>query len=464
MAIDLQPKQTKAFLTESTETLYGGAAFGGKSFLMRTAAIAWCFAIPGLQVYIFRRTYPDLWSNHIEGPSGFPLLLAEVVKSGHVKINYGDGKISFWNGSAIFLRHCQYEKDIFNYQGAEIHVLMIDEITQWVNSMYRYLRGRVRMVGIELPKEYAGKFPRILCGGNPGGIGHNWVKAAWIDLGAGIHQMPDSEGGMKREFISAKLEDNPIGMADDPNYEKRLEGLGNKALVRAMRDGDWDIVAGGAIDDVWDRDKHVIKPFDIPRGWRIDRAFDWGSSKPFAVCWFAESDGTTYHYPKGTLFLIAEWYGYNGTPNEGIKLEDVKIGEGIKDIEEKLKITAIAGPADSSIFDADPGKDSIAQGIDKGYKKSRCFHKADKSPGSRKNGLEVVRRMLKAALADKPEEPALYIFNTCTQFIRTVPVLPRDQRDPDDVDTAAEDHIYDAVRYRVTAPKYDAGPLRLGAR
>lgn len=462
--LKLQTKQAKAFFSKSTETLYGGAAFGGKSHLMRVAAIAWCFAIPGLQVYIFRRTYPDLWSNHIEGPTGFPALLSEYTLSKFAKINFGDGKISFGNGSAIFLRHCQYDKDVYNYQGSEIHVLMVDEITQWTKFAYTYLRGRVRMVGINLPKEYAGLFPRVLVGGNPGGVGHNWVKASWVDRGPGLHQVDAKDGGMIREYIPARLEDNPIGTQSDPSYEQRLEGLGNAALVRAMRLGDWDIVAGGAIDDVWNRNKHVIKPFDIPSSWRIDRSFDWGSSHPFAVCWWAESDGTGItRYPRGTVFLIAEWYGWNGNPNEGARIEDTEIGKGISEIEKKLGLVSIAGPADNSIFDADPGKASIATGIDKGYGRAGVFGKADKAPGSRKNGLAVMRRMLKAATQERLEEPGLFIFDNCVHFIRTVPVLPRDQRDPDDVDSAAEDHIYDAVRYRITAARHSNKTIRIGA-
>lgn len=473
MKLALQPKQTRAFLARSTETLYGGAAGGGKSHLMRVAAIAWCLDIPGLQVYLFRRTHPDLWKNHMEGPTAFPALLAEFIQAGHAKINFSDGKIVFSNGSVILLCHCQYEKDVYNYQGAEIHVLMIDELTHWPASMYRYLRGRVRMVGINLPAKYAGLFPRVLCGANPGGIGHNWVKGSFVDLGPGIHETTAAEGGMRREYIPARLEDNPRLLEADPTYEDRLAGLGNAALVRAMRQGDWDIVAGGALDDVWDRSRHVLRPFKIPASWRLDRSFDWGGSKPFSVGWWAESDGTPVEletgwktFPRGTLFRIGEWYGWNGQPNEGARLEDVEIGRGIKAREADL-VKALglvqsfqAGPADSAIFDADPGKASIAKGIEDGYGRRGVFSTADKSPGSRIRGLAVLRRMLKASLAERMEEPGLFVFDTCAAgFIRTVPVLPRDERNPDDVDSDAEDHAYDDARYRVTAPRREARRL-----
>jgi hypothetical protein len=480
--MELQPKQTRAFLSRATELLYGGAAGGGKSHLMRTAAIAWCRAIPGLQVYIFRRTYPDLWANHMQGPTSFLELLAPFARDGSVRINLSEACIKFGNGSSILLRHCQYPKDVLNYQGAEIHVLMIDELTQWPPDMYKYLRGRVRMVGIVLPEQYRSGgigpdgimnawdlFPRVLCGANPGGIGHNWVKAGWVDRGLKLHRMPLEEGGMVRGYIPARLQDNPILSKSDPTYEARLAGLGNAALVRAMRLGDWDIVSGGALDDVWDRERHVIRPFKIPTSWRVDRSFDWGSSRPFSVGWWAESDGTPVEtatgrrtFPRGTLFRIGEWYGWSGQPNEGAKLEDIEVGRGIKEREARLREfhldrPILPGPADSSIFDADPGKASIAQGIDKGYGRTGTFVEADKRPGSRKNGLAVMRRMLKASLAERMEEPGLFIFDTCTAgFIRTVPVLPRDERDPDDVDSDAEDHAYDDARYRVTAAKHEA--------
>jgi hypothetical protein len=452
------------------------------SHLYRVASITWCNDIPGLQVYIFRRTHPELMDEHMTGPTSFRVMLSPWVRSGKVRI-VDDSKIYFRPRkvrfpdtgeekeliSTIHLCHCQYLKNVYDYQSAEMHVLMVGEAGNWQNQMYTYLRGRVRLSGIVIPQRYEGLFPRIVLTANPGGIGHHWLKMGWVDKGPGLHQMPDSEGGMIREYIPALLDDNPDLLKYDPNYERRLQGLGNSALVRALRYGDWDIVAGGALDDVWDRTVHVIKPFKIPASWYVDRSFDWGSSKPFSVGWWAESDGTEIadppsgvkkSYPRGTIFRVGEWYGWNGKPNEGTKTEDVDIGKGIaakeKNLREYLGIRQRIqpGPADSSIFEADPGKLSIAQGIDSGYGQRGCFVPADKSPGSRKNGLSVLRRKLKASLAERLEEPGFFVFNTCNDgFIRTVPVLPRSERDMDDVDTQAEDHAYDETRYRIAAAK-----------
>lgn len=468
LQLKLHRRQTAAFKSEATEILYGGAAGGGKSHLMRVAAIIWCVLVPGLQVYIFRRLYPDLVANHIEGPTGFPVLLAPWVQAKLVKINYSDLTVEFWNGSKIFLQHCQHEKDRFRYQGYEFHVLLIDELTHFTEKIYRYLRARVRLGGFKVPDEYKHLFPRIVCGANPGGVGHNWVKFTFIDGAPAmqLRRVTKKEGGMLRQFIPAKLSDNPTLLENDPDYEARLQGLGDEVLVKAMLDGDWDIVAGGMFDDLWRREIHTVKPFNIPESWYVDRTFDWGGSKPFSVLWWAESDGTTapngVTYPAGTIFLIAEYYGWNGKPNEGLNLLSSEIAEEILEREDAFREAGLVteinpGPADTSIFDADPIVGiSLADDMEKvGVK----WERADKSPGSRKTGWQHIRKYLKAAIqvdADGNvtrkwpiEEPALLIFNSCPQWVRTVPTLPRLEADPDDVDTKAEDHNGDNTRYRI---------------
>lgn len=449
----LHPRQLFALFSKATEILYGGAAGGGKSFLMRVAAIVWCAQIPGLQVYIFRRTFPELFKNHMEGPSGFPTLLADWVTAKFCTINYSNHTIRFWNGSVIFLCHCQHEKSVFGFKGAEIHVLMVDELTQFTATMYRFLRSRMRLGSLQLPEQFKGLFPRALNGTNPGDVGHNWVKAAFVDNGPSgeVVPMPPKEGGMFRQFVRAKLDDNPS--VDREDYAGKLEGLGDPALVRAMLEGDWDIVAGGMFDDLWNRDKHTLKPFQIPSSWRIDRCFDWGSSAPFSVGWWAESDGTEAtmpdgekrHFPRGTLICIMEWYGWNGTPNEGLKYTNGQIARGIMERERNMQWKVQPGPADSMIYNVEPGKKSIADEMAgeryvwtdaQGKRHEQYgprFVPADKTPGSRKNGWERMRVLLYNVTHYPLEKPGLYVFDDCTQFIRTIPTLPRDEKNRDDV-------------------------------
>jgi hypothetical protein len=400
----------------------------------------------------------------MEGPKGFLALLGSWVDAKKVKINYSDNSIEFWNKSKIFLCHCQYEKDVIKYQGAEIHVLFIDELTHFTEKIYRFLRGRVRLAGLQIPAHLKGLFPRIICGANPGAIGHNWVRFSFISNAAEyeIRRMPKKEGGMLRQFIPAKLKDNPALSKDDPEYCDRLEGLGDPELVKAMLDGDWDIVAGGMFDDIWKRERHFIEPFRIPASWYKDRTFDWGSAHPFSVGWWAESDGTKAPngktYPRGSLFRFAEWYGWNGNPNEGCKMLAVEIARQIKRLEsvfyqdgywEGSADSVKPGAADSSIFD-DENDMCIARDM---RKEGVRWLEADKSPGSRKNGAEIFRKYLKASLESPMEHPGVYIFNRCPNFARTIPVLPRDEKIRDDVDTKAEDHIWDETRYRILEPR-----------
>lgn len=408
--------------------------------------------------------------NHMEGPSSFPALLDEWVKKKYAKINYTDNYIEFFNRSKIHLCHCQYEKDVNKYLGAEIHQLLIDELTHFTEKIYRFLRGRVRLGGLRIPEQYAGRFPRILCATNPGGVGHNWVKKEFVDVAPPMTavKMESKDGGMVRQFVPAFLADNPTLLQNDPEYAARLEGLGGDALVRAMLFGDWNIVAGGMFDDVFDPRIHVIPAFEIPKSWRIDRSLDWGSSKPFSVGWWAESDGsdvkladgTLRSYPRGTLFRIAEWYGWNGRVNEGCKMLAVDVAKGIIAREKawfpnhKVKM----GPADGMIFNSDRGT-SIADDMGK---LNVHWTRADKSQGSRVIGWEGMRKKFKASFTN--ETPGLYIFNTCEHFVRTIPTLPRLEKNTDDVDSEAEDHIADEARYRIMTPRGEIteGALLLG--
>jgi hypothetical protein len=460
LGISLHPKQLMALTSEATELLFGGAAGPGKSLFLRMAAIIWCHAIPGLQVYMFRRTHPELYENHMEGPKGFPALLAPWLARKYAKINYARSDIDIGK-SRILLGHCQHEKNVYAYQGAEIHLLLIDELTHFLESQYRYLRSRVRMIGVRIADAFRGVFPRIIAASNPGNIGHNFVRRMFISPvpAMDIWEAPAKEGGFRRQFIPGYMEDNPSLLEDDPGYEHRLEGLGDPTLVKAMRYGIWDIVAGGMLDDLWQQDVHVITPFEIPSSWQVYRAFDWGSSRPFSVGWWAKSDGTTAPngrtYPRGTLFRIDEWYGaVPDRSNEGLRMLAVDVAKGIMEREARMKHVVKPGPADSSIFDEENGN-CIATDMSRAKLETddgrRCtFHRADKSPGSRHTGWEAFRKMLAASTKHPMEEPGLFVFNTCRDFIRLVPTLPRDPRDPEDVDTASEDHIGDESRYMIT--------------
>lgn len=295
--------------------------------------------------------------------------------------------------------------------------------------------------------------------GNPGGPGHNWLKRRYIDPAPPMTPHFDEIAKCWRVFIPSKLADNPALAINDPNYVNRITAatVGNDALLKAWLDGDWDIVAGGMFDDLWLRSVHVLEPFRIPKSWRVDRSFDWGSTRPYSAGFWAESDGTEAPngrwYPRGTLIRIAELYGcVPGQPNVGTKRLASEVGRDILTAERSLNIEGRVekGPADPSIFSVENGN-SIGDDM---RRAGVAWVPGDHRPGSRKNGWERMRRYLKAALPGSDgygEEPALYVFETCLEWIRTVPTLPRDKKKTDDVDTNAEDHAGDETRYRLLA-------------
>lgn len=440
MDVRLEPKQGIAYQTSATEWLYGGAKGGGKSHLLRVSAIRWAMEVPGCQVYLFRRKLPDLRRNHLQGPHSFFALLSDLLKSGHCKYKAQDNEFEFWNGSLIHLCYCDAEADVENYQGAEIHVLQMDELTHYTEYQYRYLRAQVRLAGLKVPSKYAGMLPRIETGSNPGSVGHAWVKRTFISPKPPLEcwKAAASEGGMKRQFIPAKLSDNPHLTRDDPEYAERLQGMGDTNLVRAMMEGDWDIIAGAAFEKLR-RDDHMLEPFEPPDEWLCFGSFDWGSSRPFSFGLWCVADGDELDnglwLPRGAIVRFDEWYGWTGKPNEGLRLEAGEVADGILERLRGRRLAYIA--ADPSMWKVDGGP-SIAETM---LRRGLVLRKADHS---RLTGYVEVRNRVSGA----DEGPMLYATSNChAGFWRTMPDLVMDERHIEDVNTDQEDHCYDDVRY-----------------
>lgn len=381
-------------------------------------------------------------------------------------ISGGEHRKWVWpTGEELLFRHVRRVEDYQQYHGWEIPFLGWDELSNWASAdVYLMMQSICRSSGPE-------EMPRIIRGTcNPYGVGRQWLKHRFIDPAPDRTPIRD-EAGRIRMAIRGTIYENKILLKQDPQYLANLKADPDPARRKAWLEGDWNAVAGGIFDGKWS-DELILEPFRIPPTWRVDRAFDWGSSAPYAAGIFAESDGTPAvlangqerHFAKGSVFLIAEYYGWNGEPNKGIKDTNAEMARKIKQLAEEAGKSLLSGqevqpgPADTSIFDVINGT-SIAD--DMGRAGVR-WTKAAKGPGSRVAGWQKLGEMMLAGQQHPMETPGFFVFSTCRQWIRTVPVLVRDRKKPDDVDTEQEDHMGDMTRYRVMKPKQTgAGVVQL---
>jgi hypothetical protein len=412
------------------ELLYGGAVFGGKSdFLLGDFAQD----VPGphgphWHGILFRKTNPaleDLISRSKEVyPGWFP----------GVKWQAAVNQWSWPNGATLKMRHLESDDDWMKYWGHAYTWIGWDKLALWSTLLpYLKMKARLRCAQARIPNM------RIRASANPGGPGHHQVRAyfgidRWPD-GGHIFQ-PEDGGGMRRLFVKARLSDNKLGIANDPGYEARLEGTGSAAFVKAIKDGDWSVIEGSYFGEFSER-RHVVAPVEIPAYWARIRAMDWGSAKPFAVLWLAVSDGSLKQFPRGALVVYREWYGSTGKPDEGIKLPAPTVGQGIRELEKGEKIADEV--LDPAAFASDSGP-SIAERLNLNFRRA---DNARTSSGGRMGGWDQVRERL---LGDE-RGPQLFVFSTCPHLIRTLPALQHDPHRPEDVDTDAEDHAPDALRY-----------------
>lgn len=465
MELTLYPKQGRCLTTPANEVLYGGAAGGGKSHLLRAASVVFCMGVPGLHVYLFRRTFKELINNHIHTPGGYLEMLDPLMKQKLVNFNKSEYAFEWKNGSRIQMCHAQWENDIYNYLGAQIPLLLIDEATRFTEKMVRLIRSRVRLGSLKVPETYKHLLPRIIYASNPGGVAHRYFKRNFVDHGEKVHKAPRDEGGMRRQYIPAKLRDNIMLMKTDPDYGDRLYGLGTSSLVDAMLDGNWDMSDNSALKD-WDNAIHVVRPFKIPRGWEIKRGYDYGYTAPYAVLWAAISNGEEFltesevldeygnvvtipqrrSVPRGSTFIIRELYGADKY-GQGIKEDVTATAEKVNLVDRELggSVRVRPGPADNAIFNKEQGP-SIAEMM---ATKAVFWNQSNKTPGSRVNGLATLNQMVTNATRQHQEAPGFYVFDTCVETVAQLPYLETDEDMKEDINDEQPDHIYDVVRYLV---------------
>lgn len=360
---------------------------------------------------------------------------------------------SFPNGSTLKLRHLDNEVDAQAYQGHQYTFLVFEEATNWPTSRpIDMLRATLRSA--------QGVPTQLILTANPGGPGHNWVKTRFITPARNGYQLiTDLESGLNRVFIPSKLSDNKILVEHDPTYQARLKQTGHAAQVKAWLEGDWDIVAGGFFDDVFRANKHILRPMALPDDWQLMLSFDWGFSAPASLGVWARvtSDPSKFweklgkRLPRGSLIRIRELYTVQKDdqgfvkPNVGMKLTNEELGSAIARKIKALKYPRMA-VADPSIF-SEQGGPSTYDRMKAGARQESYNLILSKADNNRQAGWSRMRELLQNAAQDIPEREGMWIFDTCEDWLRTVPVLQADRLNPDDVDTDTEDHAADDSRY-----------------
>lgn len=433
-------RQAVFHTTVADEKLYGGAAGGGKTAAIVAEAITLALEYPGITINMFRRTIPELKAT----------ILPEIYKQAGTYINARnmewkgqDRTFVLRNGSKIVLNYLDSDNDIYRYQGAEMPIIAVDELTQFPMAWIEYLLTRNRTSNPTYPVMF-------IAGTNPGGIGHGWVKARFIDPvpPEKVNTVTLEDGhNVTRVFIPAKVDDHPDERFRE-DYKRKLSAISDPQLRRALRDGDWDVFAGQVFSE-FSRNVHVCDPFAIPAHWQKWRSMDYGNNN--SVIWLAKSPETervyAYREYRTTEFV-----------DIATKARNIKQFEAGEDVSYGLADPSIWGGAG----DHNTGRSVAEMFQDEGV----TWIPAN---NDRKAGLAAVHDMLGIA---KDGMPRMMIFSTCVSLIRTLPSLPYDKNKVDDVDTHADDHDYDALRYGVMAqvevktntprPKYKAPNMMTG--
>ena len=423
--------QTDFLAAGEREVLYGGSAGGGKSYAMLADPLRY-MGHPSFSGLLLRHTTEELRELIYKSQEIYPRIWSGI--------KWSERKMQWVapSGARLWMSYLDRDDDVLRYQGLAFSWIGFDELTQWATPFaWNYMRSRLRSTAHDLPI-----FMRATT--NPGGRGHHWVKKMFIDPApyGKKFDATDIETGealryptghakagtalFKRRFIPARLSDNPY-LAEQGDYEAMLLSLPEQQR-RQLLDGDWDIKEGAAFTE-FDRNIHIVEPYRIPNNWVKFRACDYGYGSKSGVLWFAVS-------PAEQIIVYRELYVSKVLAADlADMILEAEAGDG------NIKY----GVLDSSLWHkrGDTGPSLAEQMIMKGCR----FRPSDRSKGSRVSGKNEIHRRLQ--VDEYTEEPRLVFFNTCTNITSQLPALPIDKKNPEDIDTHSEDHLYDALRYGI---------------
>lgn len=431
--IQLHPKQVDFLhsIDKYPITFYGGAKGGGKSGGLRRIMLYRRFEYPGTTGVIFRKTLPELEKNHI-----IPIFREYPMLEDY----YNSSKkiLKLPNKSTLEFTYCDKEKDLGRYQGSEWDDLAIEEAGEWPEMWFRRLSGsnRTSKPGIK---------PRTILTGNPGGIGHTWLKRLFV-----TRDFRDDERPSDYNFIQATVDDNPSLMENDPDYVRKLDAEPNLALRKAYRHGSWDIIAGQFFTEVR-REVHLVKPFPIPPHWTRFGAYDFGFNHPAAFGWLAnDEDGNVFLYRE----LIKAKMRVDEFAAELNKFDDTK-----------LLYPIVAGHdcwTTKNVLNNESSPPTIADE----FKVHNILLK--KATIDRVQGAAQLRKYLAwQNLPDQRTKPRLFIFDTCPITFDCLTRMQHDTNRVEDVlkmdavngDVYSGDDPYDMLRYGLMSKPMLTDPL-----
>ena len=406
MKLDLTVSRKQRLFLDATESevLFGGAAGGGKSYGQMIDALVFALRYPGSKQLVLRRTFSELDKSLIRMSLAiFPREIYTFNASNHT------GR--FKNGSLIDFGYCAAENDVYQYQSAEYDCIRFDELTHFTESQYVYLISRVRGAN-SYPKQ-------VKSSTNPGGIGHSWVKARFVDPAPSGKPFL-GEDGLSRIFIPSLLDDNRFLTESDPGYRERLSALPERER-RALLFGDWNIFDGQYFTE-FSKGLHVIEPFEVPIGWRKYRTIDYGLDR-LACLWIAVS-------PDGTFYVYREYCESSLT-----------IGEAASAILERT-------PKCEDIYATLAPPDMWGRVQESGRTKAAIYSERGLNLTKTSNERETGWLAIKELLIGRDGRPSIKFFNTCTEIIKCLPALSVDKIRPTDCSSEPHEltHAPDALR------------------
>jgi hypothetical protein len=411
--------QTEFLASPERDVLYGGAAGGGKSYAMLVDPLRFCHR-SAHRALILRRSMPELRELIDKSrelyPRAFPgCKFREVEK--------------IWNfpsGAKVEFGFLERDADVYRYQGQSYSWIGFDEITHLPTEFgWNYLASRLRTTDSKID-------PYLRCTANPGGVGAHWVKKRYVDP-CEPGQSFKGDDGLTRRFIPARLDDNPY-LAQDGRYEEMLKAL-PPVQRRQLLEGNWEITEGAAFSE-FDPDVHIIPPFQIPIGWERVKGIDYGYASESACIW------ATVDASDGTLVVYRELYKKNLTGQD--------LGQVITEMEINDPFS-VAGVLDTAAW-ARTG----TTGPTVGETLVRAGHKLRRADKNRIQGKIQIHEYLKIQPTGRPR---LQIFSTCPNLIKELQSIPMDKSRPEDVNTHAPDHAYDALRYLIMSRPRIADPI-----